>query len=285
MENKEDISLGRLFGKLAVVLMFALVLIVGVPVGGIFLWAAITDAKHERMEPQVEELAIVYLQEQYPGHDFDITGTGHNFKDNTFDVKVQSRSSMDTHFTLKFRDDNLELETDTYEWAVEGRGNTRERIVEEYESRVKEVLEKLPGVKWVYPDFTVYSESTGASLYFSPEGLNPETLILDGTYDVSAMGDDHGYLELYFTEEAEDIHLERIAQRLLEVEQAMTEAGVGYRVVNISLCTPDKEYGSDLKVYEILREDVRSEDLLERLQRLWEEQEARRQEDQKDGIG
>ena len=135
MENGEEISLGRLFGKLAVTFFLAMVLIVGVPVGGLFLWAGLTDAKHERMEPQVEQNAIAYLAEQYPNHDFDITVAGHNFKDNTFDVKVQSRGSMDTHFTLKFRDDNLELETDTYEWAVTERGNVRERIVEDYKAR------------------------------------------------------------------------------------------------------------------------------------------------------
>ena len=280
MENGEEISLGRLFGKLAVSFILAMVLIVGVPVGGLFLWAGLTDAKHARMEPQVEQNAVSYLAEQYPNHDFDITVAGHNFKDNTFDVKVQSRSSMDTHFTLKFRDDNLELETDTYEWAVTERGNVRERIVEDYKAQTKQALNGLSGVELILPDFMVYSENNGTSLYFSPMGLDKRTLELDGIYDAAAMGADYGYLELLFTEEEENIHFDRLAERFRQVDTALAQAGIGYQVMTVKLRTQEGEL--KLSVFDVLREDIRSENFPERLRELWEEQEQNRQERQKD---
>lgn len=280
MANKENVSLGRLFARLMVMFFIALVLLAGVPVLGIFLWAAHLDAKHDRQEPQVEQNAISYLEQQYPGHDFEITSLGHNFKDNTFDVKVQSRGSMDTHFTLKFRDDTLELETDTYEWAVVNRGNVRERIVEAYKARTKQALKDLPGVSLILPDFMVYKENSGNDLYFSPMGLDTQTLKLDGIYDAAAMGNDYGYLELWFTEEPEDIHLEHLAQRFRQVDGALTQAGIGYRVMNIKLRTPEGEI--KLYVFDVLREDIRAENFPERLRELWEAQEAKRQERQKE---
>lgn len=276
MENREAISPRKLVAQVLGALLIGAVMLVGVPVLGIFLWANLTDAKYERMEPQVEINAGEYLRQQYPGNDFDFTVKGHNFKDNTFDVAVQSRSSMDTHFTLKFRDDNLELGMDTYEWAVEERGNVRERIVEDYKARTKEALKNLPGVCLILPDFMVHQENSVNSLYYSPMGLDKQTLKLDGIYDAAVMGNDHGYLELWFTEEEEDMHLDRLAERFRQVDAALTQAGIGYQVMEVKLRTQEGE--TKIYVFDVLREDIRSDNFPERLQQLWEAQEARRQE-------
>ena len=108
--EKKKFPVWKLIVRIILALMLTFGLILGVPLLVAMLWAANLDAKHEQMKPQVQELATAYIAEQYPGNDFEITALYHNFKDNSFDVEVQSRSSADTHFIVKFNDTTLEVD-------------------------------------------------------------------------------------------------------------------------------------------------------------------------------
>lgn len=276
--EKKEYPVWKLILQIILALMLAFGLILGVPLLVAMLWAANLDAKHEQMKPQVQELACAYISEQYPGNDFEITNLYHVFKDNSFEVKVRSRSSADTHFIVKFNDTTLEVDWDSYEDAVTNRGNTAKRIKADYEDRVKGVLKVLTGVQSVYTDYVICSGTPGYSLYDSPEGLDNRTLELDREYDTAAMGWDYGYLEVEFLESPEDLSIQRILERLWELDEAMTTAGVGYQVVKITLVSdPDWRVAEKFYIYDILREDLYSEDPLEALQELWEKQEANRQ--------
>ena len=273
--EKKEYPVWKLILQIILALMLAFGLFLGVPL----LWAANRDARYERMKPQVQELATVYIAEQYPGNDFEITDLYHNFKSNTFDVKIQSRSSADTHFTVKFVDDTLEVDYDSYEWAVLQRGNTRERIIRDYEAQAEAVLNTLPGIDFVRADFVRYSKQTSLEQYSVDLSMDSLSLELDGQYDAAAMGWDHGTLELWFVEKPEDLHIHRLLERLREVDAAMTQAGVGYRLIEITLVdAPDFDYTQKFYIHDILREDLYSEDPLAALQELWEAQEAKRQE-------
>lgn len=273
-ENKKDYPIGKLILQIILALMLAFGLLLGAPL----LWAANLDARHERMKPQVQELATAYIAEQYPGNDFEITDLYHNFKDNSFDVKVRSRSSADTHFIVKFTDDTLEVDYDNYEWAVLERGNTRERIIQDYEEQAEAVLNALPGIDYVRADFVRYSQENSLEKYSVDLSMDSLALELDGEYDAAAMGWDHGTLELWFVENPENLHIQRLLERLQEVDAAMTQAGVGYRVVEIRLVdAPDFDYTQKFYIYDILRENLYSEDPMEAIQELWEKQEAIRQ--------
>lgn len=277
-ERKENSSVWKSILKiiLAVVLVFGL--LVGVPFLVVMLWANSLDAKYEKMEPQVQEIAVAYIAEKYPGNDFEITNLYHNFKDNSFDVKVQSKSSADTHFTVKFADDTLEVDYDSYEFSVAKRGNTAERIVEDYETQATAVLETIPGYDWSEVSFVTYSQNTSNNLHFSPAGLDRTTLELDGEYDAAEMGWDYGWLSVYFLEEPENLNVPRVLERLRQVDEAMTKAGVGYQVVEIILITDtDLVKANTFEIYAIRREYLQSDDPLAVLQELWEEQEANRQ--------
>ncbi len=261
---------------LAVALVFGL--LYGVLFLTVMLWAKNLDAKHEKMEPQVQELASAYIAEQYPGNDFEITDLYHNFKDNSFDVKVQSRSSADTYFTIKFADDTLKVDHDSYEWSVTNRGNTVQRIVDDYNAQVKEVLEVLPGIEWARADIVRYSSNSSYSEFQLAVGLDQRTLELDKQYEAAQMGWDHGTLELRFVETDENLNIYRLLERLREVDTAMTQAGVGYRVIEIRLVNgPDWEHTREFYIHDIFREDLHSDDPMAVLQALWEEQEAIRQ--------
>ena len=276
--EKKEYPVWKLILQIILALMLAFGLFLGVPLLVAMLWAANLDAKHEQMKPQVQELATAYIAEQYPGNDFEITALYHVFKDNSFEVKVRSRSSADTHFIVKFNDTTLEVDWDSYEDAVTNRGNTAKRIKADYEDRVKGVLKVLTGVQSVYTDYVICSGTPGYSLYDSPEGLDNRTLELDREYDTAAMGWDYGYLEVEFLESPEDLSIQRILERLWELDEAMTTAGVGYQVVKITLVSdPDWRVAEKFYIFDIRREDLYSEDPMAALQELWEEQEANRQ--------
>lgn len=92
------------------------------------------------------------------------------------------------------------------------------------------------------------------------------------------MGWDYGFVTVYLLEAPEDLNVQRVLERLREVDEAMTEAGVGYQVVEIRLYTdPDYVKAEKFNVYAIRREYLQSDDPLAVLQSLWEEQEANRQ--------
>lgn len=264
--------------KLILQIILALMLAFGLLLGVLLLWAANRDAKHEEMKPQVRELAVAYIAEQYPGNDFEITDLYHVFKDNSFEVAFQSQSSADTHFFVQFNDTTLEVRYDSYEWAVLKRGNTRERIIQDYIAQTEAVLNTLPGIDFVTADFVRYSKQTSLERYSVDLSMDSLALELDGQYDAAALGWDHGTLELWFVENPENLNIHRLLERLREVDAAMTQAGVGYRVIEIRLVdAPDFDYTQKYYIYDILREDLYSENPLAVLQKLWEAQEANRQ--------
>lgn len=277
--EKKDFSVWKLILQMIIALVLAFILLFGVPFLVLMLWARNTDAKHEKMEPQVQELAVAYIAEQYPGNDFEIKDLYHVFKDNSFEVKVQSRSSADTHFIIKFTDDTLEVDYDSYDWAVLKRGNTKERIIQDYVAQAEAVLNTLPGIDLVRADFVRYSKQTSMEEHSADLSMDSLNLELDGQYDAAAMGWDHGTLELWFVENPENLNIHRLLERLREVDAAMTQAGVGYSLMEIRLVdAPDFDYTQKFYIRNILREDLYSEDPMAALQELWEAQEAKRQE-------
>ena len=272
--EKKEYPVWKLILQIILALMLAFGLLLGVPL----LWAMLLDARHERMKPQVQELATAYIAEQYPGNDFEITALYHVFKDNSFEVTFQSQSSADTHFFVQFNDTTLEVDYDSYEWAVLKRGNTRERIIRDYEAQAEAVLNTLPGIDLVRADFVRYSKQTSLERYSVDLSMDSLSLELDGQYDAAALGWDHGTLELWFVEKPENFNIHRLLERLQEVDAAMTQAGVGYRLIEIRLVdAPDFDYTQKYYIYDILREDLNSDDPMAALQALWEAQEARRQ--------
>ena len=272
--EKKEYPVWKLILQIILALMLAFGLFLGVPL----LWAANRDARYERMKPQVQELATVYIAEQYPGNDFEITALYHVFKDNSFEVTFQSQSSADTHFFVQFNDTTLEVDYDSYEWAVLELGNTRERIIQDYKAQAEEVLNTLSGIDLVRADFVRYSKQTSLEQYSVDLSMESLALELDGQYDAAAMGWDHGTLELWFVEKPEDLNIHRILERLREVDAAMTQAGVGYRLIEIRLVdAPDFDYTQKYYIHDILREHLYSEDPLAVLREMWEEQEANRQ--------
>lgn len=157
--------------KIIVQMILWLTLILVIPPLLILLWLGGSEWLMDRKVPEVQALAEAYLDAQYPGHDFEIAEAYHSWYDSVFYVKVQSRSSADTYFTVTYKN-SLEFSSDNYERRVVNRGNTAARIVEDYEAQAKAVLETIPGYDWSQISFVIYKETTSNDLQWSPQGLD-----------------------------------------------------------------------------------------------------------------
>lgn len=248
--------------------------------GGIVGLAWLTDltSSHvasEIIDPKAEE----YISEAYPGNDYVLSDAYHVFKDNCYRVDVKSRSSQDTYFSLDFDYQSHELVNDGYEaWVLSG-SNTRERLTAEYARLVTECLSSKSYFHNIDADFCGYSENTSQTGYFSPNGLDTETLILDKDYDVGALGSAYGYLTLTAVLPKEEVNIHSAFSIMRELDQLLTESGIGYYLIEITI--NDAAYPNtttEFSLYGVHPEDLRRDDPLAYLQELWDAQEAHRQE-------
>ena len=247
---------------------------------GIFAFANAVDnlflsSPSEVQMECITDHAATYIAENFPDNDFDLSEVYYIFKDNCYKINVQSRSSMDTAFSLFYDYKTFEFLRDNYESCVLSGYNTRTRLVEEYNARTREVIGAMPGAYIYSGDFCQYSEHTYRSSYFSPQGLDSATLILDYPYDVGVMGSQYGTIQVYFQTEEQDVTMEQLLERMLEVDAALTDAGLGYYVLDVRLLVG--QYTADLYVYDVTPEDLHCEDPLARLWEIWEIQEAHRE--------
>ncbi len=178
-----------------------------------------------------------YLEEHFPDTDYLIERTNYNFKNGFYHVYIQSPSSPDSAFIL-FSDWLGQIQMDNYDYRVQRRGNTAERLDAQYREAVKAVLDD--------PQFPYESDIGYGSLEFSwgeaeqaPGRLIPETLELDREYDINELGAQAGILVLYIYQE--ELTAQRAAEVILEVKQQMDEAGVAFRTMDFTLRTPKDE--------------------------------------------
>lgn len=259
--------------------IFSIAITFGAIIATLSCWDAINNKIESRVAKNIiDPKAGAYIAAQYPGNDFTIEDAYHVWYSNYYHVDVRSSSSPDTHFYLMFDPYTYELERDSYEDNVIERGNTRARIVQEYEDLIEQSLSDLTYLYYWESNFTVYSENTEHGGFYSPNGLDSSTLILDHDYDVAAMGSDYGYLEITILEEAESVNIQRYLELLTEVDQKLTHDGIGYSLVKITL--QDALYPDTTQkfyIYGVTPEDLHCDDPLARLQQMWDEQEANRQ--------
>lgn len=265
--------------KIILISLLVAILVVGLPYAVILGVAWITDMRHARIAEEIIDVnASEYIEQKYPDNDFDVDKSFHVFKDNCYRVKIRSRSSQDTYFELDYDDQTYALVRDSYESAVlEGR-NTYARIVDEYDTLIRDAMDSMPGVSRIWVSFCQYSENTSPGLRFSPDGLDNNTLVPDQVYNVAAMGNEYGYIEAAFLDSEENINIQRALVILTEIDRVLTENGVGYYVMEITIANgayPDNT--SEFVLYGITKEDLSCEDPLARLQEKWDAQEAKRQ--------
>jgi len=86
-----------------------------------------------------------YVKEHYSDLNLEIGEVKYNFKFSEYWALAQSRTSMDTHFNIYYR--NGKITWDDYEGSVLGKFNTLTRWEDEYSDYIKPVLSKIDGLE------------------------------------------------------------------------------------------------------------------------------------------
>ena len=165
--------------------------------GGLLGLAWLTDLTSSQVASKIiDPKAEAYIAEAYPGNDFILDDAYYDFKDNCYWVEVKSQASQDTHFWLKFDSRSHEFVYDSYESSVLSGASTRGRVESDYARLIDDCFSGVTRSYHVDSDFCAYSENVSAAGYFSPNGLDSKTLIVDKDYDAAELGSAYGYLTL-----------------------------------------------------------------------------------------
>lgn len=211
--------------------------------------------------------AKAYLAKQYPGNDFETEKASYNFKFSRYIVRVQSKSSGDTHFSLSF-DGAGKLKNDDYPSYVESRFNTWSRLDSEYGQLVDTVLKS--------ESFPYESDIRGGSIRDVREiqfgvsyGIRQAELVLDKAYDMSELGKTAGSIVLYVQHET--VSFERAAEILQDVATRLTAGGVNFYAIDFVLEQPRPEGeawvpGGAIRTQNFLYSDIAGEGLAGRIE-------------------
>ena len=113
--------------------------------------------------------AQTHINDNYNNPDLKITNVVYNAKDGNYLIFVNSNTSEDTHFLLRYRD--KEIYSDDYEFSVLSGMNTMDRFCDEYKESLLPLLQaEINGIK---------------SISIQPEKLRNYNLELDSTFNKS----------------------------------------------------------------------------------------------------
>ena len=210
-----------------------------------------------------------HLEANYADQNFVLERVSFSFKDGQYHAYVTSPSSLDSDFTMLI---NLwgKLRYDTYEDRVLNRGNTADRLRDDYRAMVDAILDNPTFPYFVDIGFgeLVFVEKTYADDPTVPDyAILANDLTLDGVYNVNEMGATAGKLTLYATDDT--VTHQRLAEILLTVRDRFDRAGVRFYAVDLVLEYPKSEDGTfrdgRVEVMEFLYSDIYEEGLVERV--------------------
>jgi len=84
--------------------------------------------------------ALSYIRDKYSHLDLKISDVTYNAKDGVYYISVSSNTSIDTNFTLRYR--NGEIYADDYETSVLSGMNTVNRLCDEYEKSLTPLVQE-----------------------------------------------------------------------------------------------------------------------------------------------
>lgn len=219
-----------------------------------------------------DRAARSYIERTYSEQDIYIDRVAYSFKSTNYFAHILSHSSIDTEFYL-YIDMFGNVTYDSYESWVLDKHTTQVRIQNAYRELTAPVIHA--------PEFP-YTLEFGAGFleicYDDTEemeygiGMPREQLILDKEYDLNDLGKEYGVLGFYMTDE--EISVEKAAQIALEIKKRYDEAGVSFKILDMTLRYPhDAQYNrKEGSVYCILSyEDIYEEDLVQRIQHSHDE--------------
>lgn len=225
--------------------------------------------------PYAKKLASVaaeaYLDGKFPEQELYIADIRHDSKQAEYEFEIRSEISQDTYFTVCVRPDGS-VRYDTYDDVLRGY-NTAERVGGAYRQLAAPVVQKLNLTytrAYVSAELGFEHRQWQDDPYESEFLLDGEPLVVDGEYDILALGKTYGRLDV--TVEEDTVSGEKAAEVLLEIKRLMDEAGVPFRSVDLTLRYPRTEdpleprREGSVEVADFLYEDIYEEDLVQRVE-------------------
>ncbi|MBC8536744.1 hypothetical protein [Feifania hominis] len=162
--------------------------------------------------------ARAHVAETYPGLDAEFERAVYDFKFGEYIVRVRSKTSPDTRFTLYCR--RGEVRYDDYELRVGERRNTLDRLGEEYTTHVTPLVEGVGGL--TAERITVFLEKSEST---------PPEVVLDMPFSKDLPLD----YELMIGGAIDEATLARCAEILTELHQTMLKNNCRFSLYTLTL--------------------------------------------------
>lgn len=206
----------------------------------------------------VKNNAEKYVAENYPG--YEAGEPAYNFKAGKYVVEIIKPDSEDCHFMASFGLNGKCL-GDNYESSIEKGFNTMARLNMRYRELVNTVLKSpaYPLESKIGFGELVFADNDDYDKYPAHDFSIPRDILeSDALYDITALGESGGLLTIcVFSEEKTP---ERAAEILRELDALMTQGGVTFRAIDLTLTSND---GEDYFTENIHREEISESDLPE----------------------
>lgn len=245
-------------------LVVALALIVGV------CWFANGLVGNPISKMLATKAAENYLEEKFPGKDFELERVTFSFKDTKYHAYIVSPSSIDSSFSLTINMGG-KIVYDYYENNVLAGWNTANRLMMEYREAADKVLESpsFPYDSHIgYGDLEFISEEYKSEPDVPSYALVTNDLELDALYNINELGAKAGKLTIYIYDDT--VTTERLAEIILDIKGMLDDAGVSFYVMDCVLEYPKPESGEwkqgRVEVMDFLYSDIYEEGMVERVQ-------------------
>ena len=207
----------------------------------------------------INNSAKAYIEEKYPDSDFTVEGAFYNFKLGYYSVNVYDKGLVDCYFSLYYNGEGR-LTNDTYSGRYLSGLNTALRIDGEYNKLAESVLasEELGFGADVCFGFIEFTDGRASD---APEYAVPYSeLLINGEHDMRILGARAGVITLDVG--GDDCSVEALADILLSIREEFDKAGVGFKVIDITLYSED---GQSVSLFGFDYADIYEDGLYERV--------------------
>lgn len=178
--------------------------------------------------------AMSYIQKTYPDEPLSIESVSYDFKFSSYCVKVSSKNSKDTRFSLRYTR-FCKMTYDSYEQDVANKGNTFLRLDDQYRTLFENVLNEFDApckIDFAFAELKS-TQDNDPSFPSKNYGIDKNTLVLDKEYDISALAKTAGHVVLYAY--ADKIDTKLAADTLLKVKKYLDKHGVPFYAIDFTL--------------------------------------------------
>lgn len=191
-----------------------------------------------------------YVDEKYPFLDLETEKAVYNFKFTSYVGKAKSKTSIDTHFRICYRDGKVQ--NDTYETNVLEKFNTLQRLSNEYSFVAKKIVAKELG----------YEKNSTMVWYDIDESKNIDDILeLDMKFDRTLPIDTEVTIRL----DLKDSSIDGISKVLTNAHKAFTDNGCNFSKYGLF----SENDGVLVMVNEVTPDDIESGELANLLEEAY----------------